>query len=115
MNIHAAPPPKPRRNRVVAYFADRWRGETPLAILFWRDMAAYGTLLNAVTTITAIVLLAAKVPAPLAVAVHFSPLPYNIFLLVAVWRTADRSNATGLVKDMARAGSAIWIMLATVV
>lgn len=115
MNIHASPVPTPKRNPVAAYFADRWRGEVPLAILFWRDMMAFGTLINAVMTIGAVVLLAMKVPAPIAVAVHFATMPYNIFLLVAVWRTADRNAGMGALPGFARVASAVWIVLASII
>jgi hypothetical protein len=72
------------------FFATRWRGERPLSALFWRDMMLWGSLINIAATIAGALLLGFKAPAWLAVAIHFSPVPWNLFLLASVWRTADR-------------------------
>ena len=72
------------------FFASRWRGTVPLERLFWRDAFLVGTAINIATTIAALVLLGAEAPLGVALAVHFAPLPYNLFLTFAVWRTAER-------------------------
>ena len=43
--------------------------------------------------------------------VLLAPLPYNVFLLAAVWRTADL--AAPRTASTVRAGSALWLVLAT--
>jgi hypothetical protein len=97
----------------MSFFASRWRGEAPLDRLFWRDMVLFGTLLNLATTAAALVLLELKFPLPVVLAVHLSPLPYNIFLLAAVWRTAD---AAGNVKAaFFRSGALLWFVAATII
>ncbi len=54
--------------------------------LFWRDMVLVGTLVNLLATGVALAMAASDLPIGLAAAVHFAPLPYNLFLVVAVWR-----------------------------
>ena len=72
------------------FFAARWRGSVALERLFWRDLIIVGTAINIAATLAALGLLAAKAPLAAALAVHIAPLPYNLFLAFAVWRTAER-------------------------
>jgi hypothetical protein len=97
----------------MSFFASRWRGEAPLDRLFWRDMLLFGTLLNLLTTAAAILLLGFKAPLVVVLAMHFLPLPYNIFLFASVWRTAD---AAGNAKAaFFRSGALLWLVAATVI
>lgn len=75
------------------YFAARWCGLVPSQTLFWWDMVAIGTLLNAVAGLISLILLARGVHNGIAVAFFALLIPYNLFLLLAVWRTA-RESAT---------------------
>ena len=52
-----------------------------------------------------------KAPTPLAMAVHFAPVPYNLFLFIAVWRTADRAGRRRQARH--KTGAALWLILAT--
>jgi len=52
-----------------------------------------------------------KLPLWAVLAVHFLPVPYNIFLTIAVWRTAEKSGAKAALMLL---GSALWL-IATVV
>lgn len=97
----------------MSFFASRWRGEAPLDRLFWRDMVLFGTILNLITTAAAILLLGLKAPMAAVLAVHFSPLPYNIFLFASVWRTAD---AAGIAKAaFFKSAALIWLVAATII
>jgi hypothetical protein len=79
------------------YFTRRWRGEVPPSVLLWRDMIAVGTVINLVATFAALVLISQGVPLYLAVALHFAPLPFNVFLFAALWRTPRTSTlSTGI-------------------
>lgn len=88
------------------FFSRRWRGHVPAARLFWRDMVLVGSIVNLASTFLALMLAAQGVATSIAVAVHFAPLPYNLFLCAALWRhpgrTAAQSGAAGL-----------WLALAT--
>jgi hypothetical protein len=88
------------------FFSRRWQGQVPAARLFWRDIVLVGSVVNLAATFLALMLAAQGVSTVIAVAVHFSPLPYNLFLCAALWRHPGRSpvlsGATGL-----------WLALAT--
>jgi hypothetical protein len=96
----------------MSFFASRWRGEAPLDRLFWRDMVLVGTVLNLLTTAAAILLLGLKTPMAIVLAVHFSPVPYNLFLFAAVWRTADAAGNARAV--FFRSAALIWVVAATI-
>ena len=93
------------------FFTSRWRAQVPLRRLFWFDMMLTGTAINVVSSLVALFMLAMKVPAPICLLVHFTPLPYNVFLAMAVWKTAaphEVAHATA-----ARAGALAWVVAAT--
>ena len=57
-----------------------------MPLLFWRDMVLVGTVINLLFTGAALAIAASDFSIALAAAVHFAPLPYNLFLVAAVWR-----------------------------
>ena len=69
------------------FWGRRWRKQVAWRVLFWRDMLAVGSVINLCTGLAALMLVAQDQPIGWAVAVHFSPLPYNIFLLATLLRT----------------------------
>ena len=71
-------------------------------------MLAVGTLVNLCATFAALLMVAQGVAAHWALAVHLAPLPYNLFLLVAVWRFRQRNMPAMLV-------AAVWFALVIVV
>lgn len=93
------------------FLSARWRGDVPMSRLFWWDMAVVGSAVNVVTTIAALVALAMKVSTPVALAIHLLALPYNLFLFLAVWRTAEKR--TPKTAWVAQLGAAAWLILAT--
>jgi hypothetical protein len=89
------------------FFRSRWLGHVSLDRLFWRDMMLVGTGINVASSAAALVLLGLKIPLGLVLAVHFAPVPYNIFLTIAVWRTAEQSGAKA---SLMLLGSALWLV-----
>lgn len=90
------------------FFSRRWRGQVPLSQLLWRDILGMGTLVNLVATLLALAAITQDAPSGLAVALHFAPLPYNLFLVGALWRTPGRNDfAVGLV--------VVWLLVMTLV
>ena len=79
------------------FFSRRWRGQVPVRVLFWRDMLLVGSVLNLLVTFVALMLAAQGAGAVMAALVHFAPLPYNLFLVVALQRAPQRSPAQRLV------------------
>ncbi|BCH06966.1 MULTISPECIES: hypothetical protein [Mesorhizobium] len=94
-----------------SFFRSRWLGQVPIDRLFWRDMLLVGTGISIASSVVALILLGLKMPLGLVLAVHFAPVPYNIFLTIAVWRTAEKSGAKA---SLMLLGSALWL-IATVV
>jgi len=100
------------RLKPAGFFAPRWRGDVPFTRLFVTDMLVFGTLINVVATAAAILLLGAEIPDWLAVSVHFLPLPYNIFLFLAVWRTSEKKAVP--FAWAAQIAAAFWLIAVTV-
>jgi hypothetical protein len=90
------------------YFARRWHGDVRAAVLLWRDMLALGTLVNLAVTFAALFMLSQGAPLAVAAAVHFSPAPYNAFLVAAFWRSAQRTTVTGAI-------AVAWLCLVTLI
>ncbi|MGH6945136.1 MAG: hypothetical protein ACREH6_13065 [Geminicoccaceae bacterium] len=91
-----------------------WSGEVPLGEAFWWYAMIVGTALNLATTLLAMALLAMDV-AGIAAAIAFAlPIPYNLLVLVAVWRSAAGYPGPRIWADLARAGVVIWAALASV-
>jgi hypothetical protein len=90
-----------------------WRGQLPLARVFWLHAVVYGTLANLFATLATFAALSAGVPGALAAVIHFLPLPYNIAATVGVWRSADRYRGLPLWAALARVLVILWAIAAT--
>jgi hypothetical protein len=80
-----------RSSACAAFFVSRWRAEVQLDRILWRDMLLVGTAINLLLGFAGLMLFANEAPTALAAGVYFSPLPYNVFLYTALWRTAERT------------------------
>ncbi|WP_027141753.1 hypothetical protein [Mesorhizobium sp. WSM3626] len=98
---------------IADFFRSRWLGEVPVDRLFWRDMMLVGTVINIASSAAALILLGMKMPLGLVLAVHFAPVPYNVFLTLAVWRTAEKAG--GARASLFMLGSALWLIATIVV
>ena len=90
------------------FFSRRWRGETPLRVLLWRDTLAVGTMANLLMSFAALAIAAMHLDLRIALAVHFTPLPYNLFLVAALMRSPQRSSVVSAV-------ALVWLVLMTVI
>ncbi len=90
-----------------------WADALPLGTAFWWYAVILGTALNLVATLLAMALLAADLSAVLAVVVAALPIPYNLIVLVAVWRSAGAYAGPRLLADLARVLSLIWALAAS--
>lgn len=98
---------------IAAFFTGRWRGEVSLDRLLWLDMILVGTGLNLATTFVALMMLGFKAPTFVAIATHFAAVPYNFFLLGAIWR-----KTTGIVAAhavTARGVALAWFLVALLI
>lgn len=79
-------------SQAAGYFGSRWRGAAHLSQLYWRDMMIVGSFINLFTGFTALMIAAQGGDLRVAAMVHFATLPYNVFLVLALWRTPGRSR-----------------------
>ncbi|TGQ43995.1 MULTISPECIES: hypothetical protein [unclassified Mesorhizobium] len=97
----------------AGFFRSRWQGMVPLDRLFWRDLVVVGSAINLASSVAALILLGLKLSLALVLAVHFAPVPYNIFLTFAVWRTTEKTG--GAKAWMMTLGATLWLILVVVV
>lgn len=91
----------------------RWRRQVPLATLFWRDMIAIASIVNLAAAAAALILLGVKAGPTASLTVLLAPLPYNAFLLAAVWRATDLVDA--LRANAYRLGASLWFVAAAII
>lgn len=88
-------------------------GEVPLPTVFLRDMLLIGTVVNLLTGAATLAAFSLDFPTSAAVAIHFSPVPYNAALSVSVWRSAGRGEWHW--SELARIGSVVWFAMMLIV
>ena len=91
-----------------SFFASRWRGETSLQRLLWRDMIYVGTLINLAAGFTGLIMLIQNVAPVFALAAHLAPVPYNIFLLLSVRRSKQGTQFASMV-------AGLWFLLMLII
>src|SRR5688572_29651096 len=69
-----------------------WRGGVPLGRAFWLWGVLGGGVVSLFTTVFALALVTAGAPAWLAALVFALHLPWNLVLLIGVWRSAGRPD-----------------------
>jgi hypothetical protein len=95
-------------NAAGDFLQSRWRGRAPLRRLFWGDMLGMGTLINLLATFVALMMAAQGAKGAVAVAVHFAPMPWNLFLAGCVLRHPQA-------RTIHRAGALGWVALTVVI
>jgi hypothetical protein len=102
-----------RRSGPFAFFVRRWGRRVPLGLLFWRDMIVIGSALNLAAAFAGLMALGFKADLLVAMLIFHAPLPYNFFIVGAIWRTADLADAAKA--SSARLGAVAWLVAATVI
>jgi hypothetical protein len=97
----------------LSFFTRRWRRQVPLGLLFWRDMFVVGSALNLAAAFAGLMALGFKADVIVAMLVFHAPLPYNFFIVGAIWRTADLVDKAKA--SSARFGAATWLVIMTVI
>ena len=90
-----------------------WTGEMPLAEAFWAYGIAVGSCVNLAATLLALALLTKEAPGYIAVLIFVIPIPYNVFMLVAVWRSAGNYQGREVWAILARAAIILWAIAAS--
>lgn len=101
--------------RTAQIVADLWNGRVPLARAFWEYAVAYGAVLNLLTTLAAFTAFARGWPDAASLAIYFSPAPYNLLMIIAVWRSAAQYAGRALWATLARALIIVWAAVVTVI
>ena len=79
--------------QAAGFFGSRWRGEAYLSKLYWRDTLIVGSVINLLSGFIALMIAAQGGTLWIAAIVHFACLPYNVFLVLSLWRTPGHSRA----------------------
>jgi hypothetical protein len=91
-----------------------WAGEVPLARTFWEYAIVYGLLVNLLATIASFALLTEDASGVSALVLFLLPVPYNVLVMVAVWRSAARYPGPPVWADLARAAVVVWTLAALI-
>jgi len=91
-----------------------WRGELPLGEAFWTYAVLGGLLVNAVTTLSLLVLIAVDRPLAALVAGYALSVPYNVVARVGVWRSGARHEGPRLRADLIRIATLVGMLLLSV-
>lgn len=94
---------------MLKFVRDRLAGNIALSDAFFHDMLAIGSLVNIAIGLCAFTLIAADLPVWIPVSLLLAPQPYNIILLISVWRAAERSQTRG--SDFMRAAAVLWFVI----
>lgn len=94
--------------RIPKFFVARLSGQLPLKTVFVNDMLITGTMINVLATVIALIVLIRTDNGVLAVALHALPLPYNAFLVLAVWRASGHDSLALIL-------AAVWFILMTLI
>ncbi len=92
--------------------SDLWNGRVPLARVFWDWAVIYGSFANLLATGAALTAFLLGWPI-LGLAVHFLLVPYNVLMVVAVWRSAARYEGDAIWAQLARGAILVWAAIAT--
>jgi len=90
-----------------------WRGEETLARAFWEYAILYGTLANVIVMIGMFAAIAAGASAWIIAVLYVLTVPYNVFVVVAVWRSAGRYRGAPEWAMLARIAVVVWALVAS--
>ncbi|WP_316979051.1 hypothetical protein [Shumkonia mesophila] len=102
-------PASPSRVRAL------WLGEVPLRVVFWWHAMVVGTLFNVLATLLFVVVQSLGASDAVSLAALLLPVPYNVFIAIAVWRSAGRYTGPPLWAHLARLAVSLWAIGASVI
>ena len=101
--------------RIFRTAADLWNGRIAMSRVFWEYAVAYGTVLNLTTTLAAFAAFAKGWPAAAGLVIFFLPAPYNLLMIISVWKSAARYTGPAIWSTLARALIIVWAAFATLI
>ena len=91
-----------------------WRGGLPLGRAFWGWGFVGGALVSLFSTGLVLALVAADAPNWLPLLVFAAHIPWNLVLLVGVWRSAERAEVSRDTANLARIAIVLWVVALSV-
>ena len=99
------------REAEIPRIVEFWRGDVPLGRAFWLWGIVGGGVVSLFATLFTLMFLAAGAPAWLAVLVFAAHIPWNLVLLVGVWRSAGRPEVSRAHSNLVRLVILIWVVV----
>jgi hypothetical protein len=87
-----------------------WRGEVPLGRAFWIWGILGGGAISLASSVLALAIIAGGGPGWLAMIAFGAHVPWNLVLLVGVWRSSDRPEVRKEMAQMARLTIVVWVL-----
>jgi hypothetical protein len=91
-----------------------WRGELPLKDAFWNWAVAGGLVVNALSSVAFLFLVADDHLLAAYIAGYAPSLPYNVIVTIGVWRAAVRYEGERRWADFARIVTVIGMIILSV-
>jgi hypothetical protein len=91
-----------------------WRGEHDLHDTFWRYVIVYGLAVNMATSIAFMTLISMDRPIAAAFVGYCLSIPYNVFALIAVWRSAGNYKGMQSTSGFMRIVAVLWMGMLTI-
>ena len=101
------------RHRKIKLVKRLWTGQIPLGQAFWHYALGYGLLINLLTSLAFLALIARGANTMLVALAFALPIPYNVIVTVAVLRSANYYPGPKTWADWARVGTVIWMVVLT--
>lgn len=95
-------------------FIRLWNGNLALADAFWNWAVFGGLIVNVTSTAAFLFLIVADRPVAAAVTGYVVSVPYNIAVVVGVWRSAARFEGEPRWADLARIGTLVGMVVLSV-
>lgn len=91
-----------------------WRGEEPFERTFWTWGVLIALVVNVSTTAGTFYLVSVDRPFAAFFVGYVMSIPYNVFVLVAIWRSAPRSQETPQAVLVTRIIALTWLTLLSI-
>jgi len=91
-----------------------WRGELALAEAFWNWAVFGGLIINLTSSAAFLFLIMAERPVAAAIAGYVFSVPYNLVVVVGVWRAAARYDGEQRWADLARIVTVVGMVVLSV-
>lgn len=91
-----------------------WRGEVPLGRAFWLWGIVGGGMVSLASSLLAVAVLANGGPGWLALAAFAAHLPWNLVLLIGVWRSSEPQKVRKDIAQVARLAMVVWVIALSV-